>query len=103
MKRIKITPDWVLTKLPHSHYVDCYGTVSIYTASSTDAHWIELAFKSMNLNFESYDYLDDNHDFVFGFDFNIADLKSKCPSLYGRLIGLRKKNSHKNSYKNLKS
>ena len=98
MKIIEITSEWVLEKLPHTHHNDGAGKISVYTACATDAHLIELALKTLKINYESYDYLNDQSDFVFGFDFRIEDLKSECPSLFKRMRKLDKKNHY---YKNL--
>ncbi|MHA1169866.1 MAG: hypothetical protein ACTSRU_18715 [Candidatus Hodarchaeales archaeon] len=84
MKTIKITPEWVLEKLSHTLDTDKAGIISLYTGNASDANWIELALSSLEIPFESYDYLSDHKDLVFGFDFNMDDIKSDCPSLYER-------------------
>ena len=85
MTKIEIDPDWVLEKLPHTHYADGDGNVSVYTADATDANFIELAFETLSISFESYDYVDDNGAFSFGFDFRLEDIEADCPSLYLRM------------------
>ena len=79
---LELTPDWVLEKLSHTHNIDCDGNISIYTDDGTDANYIELALDSLHINYEAYDYLDDNNDFVYGFDFRIEDIQIECPSFY---------------------
>jgi hypothetical protein len=78
----ELTPEWVLEKLSQTHYVDGDGNISVYTDDATDANYIELALDSLHINYEAYDYLDGNHDFVFGFDFKIEDIQAECPSFY---------------------
>ena len=85
MTKIEIDPDWVLEKLPHTHYADGDGNVSVYTADATDANFIELAFETLCISFESYDYVDDNGAFAFGFDFRLEDIEVDCPSLHLRM------------------
>lgn len=82
MKNLNLTPEWVLEKLPHTRYADGAGNISVYTDDATDANFIELALDSLHINYEAYDYLDENDDFVFGFDFRIEDIKDECPAFY---------------------
>lgn len=98
---LKLTPEWVLGKLPRTHYADGDGNISVYTANATDANWIELALDSLNITYNAYDYVDDNDDFVFGFDFRIEDIKDECPNFYKDMKALDTNNMiHKNLLKN---
>jgi hypothetical protein len=100
-KIIELTPEWVLEKLPHSHYSDGKGNSSVYTGNATDANWIELALNSLNIAYEVNDYVDGNNEILFGFDFRIGDIKSECPSLYKRMKELDSNNfSYKQIVKN---
>ena len=74
-KILNLTPEWVLEKLPHTHYVDGDGNVSVYTGNATDANFIELALTTLQISFEAYDYFDDSKGFVFGFDFKLEDIQ----------------------------
>jgi hypothetical protein len=101
MRNLNLTPEWVLEKLPHTHYADGDGNVSVYTADATDANFIELALNSLHIQYETYDYFDDNADFVFGFDFRIEDIKDECPAFYQRVKEIDKNNLlNKKSWKN---
>jgi len=101
MTKIEIDPDWVLEKLPHTHYADGDGNVSVYTADATDAHFIELALITLKISYEPYDYVDDNGAFAFGFDFRLEDIKAECPSFHGRMKEINNNNwMRKNSLKN---
>jgi hypothetical protein len=82
MRKLQLTPEWVLEKLPHTHFADGSGKISIYTGDTSDANFIELALDSLHISYETYDYLNDNKDFVFGFDFRIEDIEVECPSFY---------------------
>lgn len=79
-KKVELTPEWVLGKLPQTSSLDGEGNISVYTACSTDANWIELALDSLDITYEAYDYVDEYDDFVFGFDFRIEDIKDECPN-----------------------
>jgi hypothetical protein len=98
---LELTPEWVLEKLPHTHYADGSGKISVYIGDATDANYIELALDSLQINYEAYDYLDDNDDFVYGFDFRIEDIQVECPSFYQSMKELDENNLiHKNLSKN---
>jgi hypothetical protein len=84
-KCLEVTPEWVLERIPHTHYADGKGNISVYTGDATDANWIELALNTLNVLFEAYDYLDRDYGIVFGFDFRIEDIKEDCPSFYKRV------------------
>ena len=92
MRTLKLTPEWVLEKLPHSHYSDGKGNNSVYTGNATDANWIELALNSLNILNEVNDYVDGNNEILFGFDFRIEDIKIEGPSLHKRMKELGIKN-----------
>jgi hypothetical protein len=95
MKKIEIAPEWILEKLPHTQDADGSGNISVYTGNATDANWIELALDTLNISYETYDYLDDHKDLVFGFDFRIEEVQSDCPNLYRRMRKLDNINNYK--------
>jgi hypothetical protein len=97
-KKIVLTPEWVFENLPHTRYADGEGNVSLYTDDSTDANFIELALDTLNISYETYDYLDDDNDIVFGFDFKIIDIEVECPSFYQSMKEIDNNNMN---YKNL--
>jgi hypothetical protein len=100
-KILELTPEWVLDKLLQTSYKDGDGNISVYTDDATDANYIELALDSLHIKYEAYDYLDDNHDFVYGFDFRIEDVKEECPSFYESMKELDRDNlNYKNLIKN---
>ena len=100
-KTIKIRPEWVLEKMPHTSFADGEGNISIYTACATDACWIELALETLGIIYDNYDVLDDYDDLSFGFDFRIEDIQDECPSLYKRMKEIDLKNMiRKNFSKN---
>jgi hypothetical protein len=85
---LKLTPEWVMEKLPHSYCCDGKGNVSVYTGNATDANWIELALESLHIAYNAYDYVDGNNEILFGFDFKIEDVKSECPFFHKRMKNL---------------
>ena len=84
-KSIELTPEWVLEKIPHTHYADGDGNISVYTESVTDANWIELALDSLYIEYKTDDYSDDCGGTVFSFEFRIEDIKDECPVFYTRM------------------
>ncbi len=101
MKTITLTTEWVLQKLSHTQYADGDGNISVYTDDATDANFIELALNSLHIYYEAYEYLDDNDDFVFGFDFRIENIKDECPIFYQRMKEMDNNNLiNKKSWKN---
>jgi hypothetical protein len=82
MKILELTPEWVLEKLSDTHYADGDGNISVYTDDTTNADFIELALDSLHIPYEAFEYVDDNNDFVFGFEFRIEILEAECPSFY---------------------
>jgi hypothetical protein len=100
-KHLNLTPEWVLERLPDTSYADGDGKVSVYTDDATDANFIELALDSLRISYEAYDYLDDNDDLVFGFDFRIEDIEEECPTFFQSMKELGNNNLiHKNVLKN---
>lgn len=101
MRHLNLTPEWVFENLPHTRYADGDGNVSLYTDDATDANFIELALDTLDILYEAYDYLNDDNDIVFGFDFKINDVKEECPSFYHSMKEIDNNNMiHKNLLKN---
>ena len=94
-KIIELTPEWVLEKLPDTSYADGEGKISLCTGSLTNADFIELALDTLNISYETYDFVDDGDELVFGFDLRIEDIKEECPTLHKRMGCI-----HKNLLKN---
>lgn len=97
MKSIEITPEWVLNKLPISHYADGNGNISIETDSATDAKWIMLALNTLCIPYEENAYAEVG-TIIYGFDFKITDIKQECPSLYE---SMKEMDNNNKAYKNL--
>jgi len=95
-RTLKLSPEWVLEKIPHTSYADGHGKVSVYTGNATDANFIELALNSLQVPFEAYDYLDDNKSFVFGFDFRLEDIRNECPTFYSEMKEINSNNLKNN-------
>lgn len=95
-KTLKLSPEWVLNKLSHTHYADGNGNVSVYTGDATDANFIELALNSLQVSFEAYDYLDENKALVFGFDFRLEDIRNECPTFYNEMKKINSNNLKNN-------
>ncbi len=90
VKFIEITPEWVLTEIPQSHYA-CDGNISVDTDNVTDVKWIKLALDTLSIPYEEKSYGDDNNMF-FDFEFRIVDIKNNCPALYKSMKEMDAKN-----------
>jgi hypothetical protein len=81
IKKIMITPEWVLEKLPYCHYADGKGNISVYYETDNDANWIELALDSLNIKYKAI-IQDDDGEILYGIVFRIEDIQEECPSFY---------------------
>jgi len=83
MKTLKITTEWILETFPMTVYTDGNGKVTISTSCFSEGTWIELALECMNIDYESYDIIDDETNrFVSFWEFKIQAIKDDCPKLY---------------------
>jgi hypothetical protein len=94
-KKIELNPEWVIRKLSHTQYNDGEGNISVYTGNASDANWIELALDTLNIQFETHEYLSDNGLIYFGFEFTIEDIQVDCPILYNSIKALDNSNMNK--------
>lgn len=85
MKTIKITPDWILTELPHKRIEIVNGKICILKVSSMDACWFNLALTTLNIEFKQTKTLDEDRYVYEIFEIRIEDVRDNCPSLYVRL------------------
>lgn len=91
VKLIEITPEWVLTEIPQTHYADGNGNVSVDTDNLTDVKWITLALQTLCIPYEEKEYGDDDNVF-FDFEFRIEDIKNNCPAFYKNMKEMDAKN-----------
>lgn len=100
-QKIELTPEWVLERVPHSHYADGDGNISVYTNDAVHASFIELALETLQLSFQTSDFFDDENDITIEFNFRIEDIKGYCPTYYRQMMKLNNNNRiHKTSLKN---
>ena len=52
MKKIELTPEWILDKLTVMHYADGAGRVIISADTDSDSHWIDLALDSLGIKYK---------------------------------------------------
>jgi len=57
MKSLKLTPEWVLSSLSHTHFCHGNGNALIVVDSSTDFWFTTLAFNTLGIEYEIYDLL----------------------------------------------
>lgn len=94
MKKIEITSEWILDNIPHSHYADGNGNITI-CADIFHSHWINLALDTINAKYKIYDDEDDSILEMI-WEFRIEDIKDDCPNLYSKLRKLSLKNGYWN-------
>ncbi|MBN2571390.1 MAG: hypothetical protein JXA68_04625 [Ignavibacteriales bacterium] len=100
-KTIQLTPEWVLERVPHTHYADGDGNISVYTDDTLHASLIELALEVLQLSFDTFDFIDDDNDLTIEFIFRIDDIMDGCPTYYHKMKELNRNNkNYKNSLKN---
>lgn len=100
-KSIELTPEWVLEKIPHTHYADGDGKISVYTNDAVHASLIELALETLQLSFQTSDFFDDENEVTIEFNFGVEDINGLCPNYYRKMKELNKNNrKHKKNLKN---
>lgn len=101
MKKIEITPEWILDKLTVTHYADGLGKITITADTVSDSRWIDLALDTINVKYES-DILeydpdpedpDDDFYFEISWQFRIEEVKDDCPNLYVKWMVMNLLNS----------
>ena len=53
MKKIELTPEWILDKLTVTHYADGRGNVTISADTVSDSRWIDLALDTLGVKYET--------------------------------------------------
>lgn len=90
MKKIEISPEWILDKLSVTQQADGYGNITICSDSVSDSHLIKLALSTLGIKFESCCVgCDTNPDAQYSeveWKFNIEAIKNDCPNLYTKWI-----------------
>jgi hypothetical protein len=86
MKKMKISPEWILDKLIVKQYADGKGTITIMTNSVSDSTLIDLALDTLRVKYNiyavGYDPESEKQDFEFQWEFKIDDIKAECPILH---------------------
>jgi hypothetical protein len=95
MKKIEITPEWILENL--STNLDCKnGRVLI--SCNDNYHWIKLAFDTLEILYSEDEYIDEDtidddiEKFEIQFNFILEDIREECPNLYEHLKKLNENN-----------
>ncbi len=87
-KIIELTPEWILNKLPITHYDDGKGKITICADTVSDSRWIDLALETLGVKYETwtvgYDPDPEKQFFEVQWEFKIEDIKSECPSLWDK-------------------
>jgi len=101
MKKIEITPEWILDSLSVIHYADGLGNMTITADTVSDSRWIDLALDTINVKYKSdiLEYDPDPEDpyddfyFEISWQFRIEEVKDDCPNLYAKWMGMNLLNS----------
>jgi hypothetical protein len=91
---IKLSPEWILDKLPQSTYGDGQGGFEIWVYENS-YHWIELALKTSGIPYTEDDFVDEFDKTIVRFNLKLEDLREECPSLFFELNELDKNNDEK--------
>ncbi len=86
MKKIEISPEWILDKLAITDHVDGKGNVTIISDVVPDSHWIDLALDTLGVEHKTcivgYDPDPAKQYFEVHWEFKIEDIKAECPILF---------------------
>lgn len=90
MKKIEISPEWILEKSTVTHHVDGKGNITISSDSVSDAHWIDITLKTLGIKFESScvgcDTNPNTQYLEIEWKFNIEEIRLDCPNLYTKWL-----------------
>ena len=100
MKKIELTPEWILDHYIDSATVDENGDVILSTGTIESANWIELALETLGIDYKSKEYgqADDDPQCVWWteYTFRISDIKQECPNTHERLYEIYLNNLFRN-------
>lgn len=83
MKKLELTCEWILDKLPFTHFSEGNGVGWIETDSGMESMLVELALKTLGINYTDDEYINEHTDeFYMQYKFKIEDIKDECPNLY---------------------
>jgi hypothetical protein len=90
MKKINISPEWVLDKLTSAYSVNGEGDVRITADTISVSRWIDLALETLGIKYETHtvdkDPEPEEQYFKVQWEFKIEDIKAECPNLYNKWI-----------------
>jgi hypothetical protein len=97
MKKIEISPEWILEKLAVTHHADGKGNVTISADSVSDSCWIDLALKTIGVNDRTfcivYDPDPENQCYEVQWRLKLEAIKAECPNLYKKLKSIDEANA----------
>lgn len=85
MKKIEITPEWILYDFVVERLVDDKGNIVLVAENISDARWIRLAIHVLGIQNESDLYKPkpgSQNDCEVHWKIKIEDLEECCPGLY---------------------
>ena len=92
MKKIEITPEWILNKFPISEHAPGDGDIILTTGSVEASFWIDLALDTLGILYETdvmgFDPESEPQDdyFEIYWIFEIEDIKQDCPKLHAKWL-----------------
>ena len=94
MKKIELTPEWILAKLSMGWMVEgksdgkCTLQVDL-NDGMINAHLMDLAFLTLGINYTSetvgYDPDPEKAEAIEEYEFSIFDIQDECPSLFDEM------------------
>lgn len=86
MKLIEISPDWILTQLPHRLITFHSNEFVELIIDTHDSCWVHLALDTLGIKYKYREYISDDNYCLEIIGFNIEDIKLSCPSFYYLII-----------------
>jgi hypothetical protein len=100
MKRIELTPEWILDHYNNAVTVDENADVILSTGTIESANWIELALDTLRIEYRSEEHgqFDDEPQCMWWtqYTFRLSDIKQECPIIYNRLYEIYLSNLFRN-------
>ena len=92
MKKIEITPEWILDKFIVHSQADGHGNITLISECFSDSRWIDLALTTLGVTYVKDELEhdpdpedpDDGFFFEIHWEFKIEDIKDDCPILYAK-------------------
>jgi len=93
MKKLELTCEWILNKLPFTHFSEGNGVGWIEANSGMESMLVELALNTLDIEYSEDEYINEHTDeFYMQYKFKIEDIKNECPNLYKMMYEMNENN-----------